>query len=390
MAALDALLPVEWQLNFEGLQPGQFPAPDADLWLTLQGDRASGELLVEVRSRVTPLDARRLVELHQQATRLSRRQAALLVIAPWLSRTVQQILREGEVAYLDLTDNVFLHLRHPAVFIRTVGATQDPNPTPSEERRALSGSKAGRLVRLLVDATPPVRPVDLARAADLSPGYVTRLLTTLADQGLIRRGHRAVEKVDWEALLRARAEQIPSLLRPGSVVTLLAPQGIGRLLEKIQSSVADQTLVTGSYAAAKLAPVTVGGQLMLYPKMTDRIVGDPAQLATHLQNFAGALPTDRGADVVVLTASDPVAVRWGARQVDGLWHVAPSQLALDCLTGNGRMPAEGEAVLEHMAATEKEWRASSFEELLHTARYFRGQTHPGVKSPPPSSDREQV
>jgi hypothetical protein len=52
----------------------------------------------------------------------------------------------------------------------------------------------------------------------------------------------------------------------------------------------------------------------------------------------------------------------------GLRFAAPSQVAVDCLTGNGRMPAEGEALLEWMLANESEWRAESLQELRTTAR----------------------
>ena len=36
--------------------------------------------------------------------------------------------------------------------------------------------------------------------------------------------------------------------------------------------------------------------------------------------------------------------------------MAPSQAAADCLTGNGRMPAEGDALLQWMIENESLWR----------------------------------
>jgi hypothetical protein len=377
LAALARLLPPSWELNFAGASGDEVP-DGPDRWLTLRGDqRDDAQLLVQPKYRVTPLDARRLVERYREGACSSRGgEPLLLVVASWLARSVQQILREGGVAYLDLTGNTFLRIARPTVFIRTDGATRDPNPEAPEDRRALSGAKAGRLVRLLVDATPPVRPARLARAGELSPGYITRLLTTLQESGLVRRGRRGVEEVDWQALLRARAEQSPPLLRPGASLTLLAPNGIDRLLTEVKRSLPGQVLVTGSYAAAEVAPVTAGGQLLLYPAF-----GAPSTLANRLQDLTGALVTGRGADVVVLTPADPVAVSWDARRVDGLLHVAPTQLVLDSMTGNGRMPAEGEAVLEYMARTEDHWRARSLDDL--PARYFRSGTFSDVPSLPP-------
>jgi hypothetical protein len=40
------------------------------------------------------------------------------------------------------------------------------------------------------------------------------------------------------------------------------------------------------------------------------------------------------------------------------------QLVVDCLSGSGRMPAEGEAVLEWMQANESEWRFPSLDTYL--------------------------
>ncbi len=386
--ALREILPSKWEVGFDGGSNDIPSGPPS--WLTIKSDRGgvSNRFRVEAKARVTPLAARTFVEQRREGTIWSPGwEPLMLVVSPWLSASTRRILRDGEVSYLDLTGNVFLYSPNPAVFIDKEGASRDPSATRGGQAqgRALSGTKAGRLVRLLVDAAPPVRPADLARKADLSPGYVARLLATLEDQGLIRRGHRGVDTVDWPSLLRARAEQSKSLIRPGAHIPLLAPQGVERFLDDARRELPDQTLVTGSYAAAAIAPVTVGGQLHLYP--TGPVIGNPGSFATNLENLTNALPTERGADVLVLVPDDAVAVRWGAHNVDGLWHVAPSQLVLDGLTGNGRMPAEAEAVLDWMIGSEPTWRADSLDTLPR--RYFEGQIHPGVQSLPQPGQGEQ-
>jgi len=45
-------------------------------------------------------------------------------------------------------------------------------------------------------------------------------------------------------------------------------------------------------------------------------------------------------------------------------YVSVAQLAADCLSGMGRMPAEGEAVVKWMTTDENRWRASSFDEVV--------------------------
>ncbi|MFC6987102.1 hypothetical protein [Streptomyces cirratus] len=71
----------------------------------------------------------------------------------------------------------------------------------------------------------------------------------------------------------------------------------------------------------------------------------------------GLLPVAEGADVLLLNEPDSF-VRRRSEFVDGVQYVAPSQAALDCLAGPGRMPAEGEALLDFMEAYPDEWRAS--------------------------------
>lgn len=76
----------------------------------------------------------------------------------------------------------------------------------------------------------------------------------------------------------------------------------------------------------------------------------PAVLMIYCADVRGTaasldlLPGRAGADVTLLRPFDPVV--WAGVVIDGeLPYVAPSRVALDCLAGNGRMPAEGEAVL---------------------------------------------
>ena len=42
--------------------------------------------------------------------------------------------------------------------------------------------------------------------------------------------------------------------------------------------------------------------------------------------------------------------------VDGVRYAAPSQVAVDLLTGPGRNPAEGQALLDWMESDESAWR----------------------------------
>ncbi|MET8406229.1 helix-turn-helix domain-containing protein [Streptomyces sp900116325] len=154
------------------------------------------------------------------------RNTRLLVISPWISPLTQEALRANGIDYLDLTGNISLRVSRPAIVIHTHGADRAPaGHRPPSSKPLLTGLKAGRLVRLLADTLPPYRATELAEGAKLSLPYVSRLLDTLDDQLLIQRDGKVIVSVDWQRLLRARAEQT-DLLRSTEPTGMLAPNGV--------------------------------------------------------------------------------------------------------------------------------------------------------------------
>lgn len=321
-------------------------------------DRQTGTyatLLVEAQRNVTPVTIRRdLAPRFRLMARLPSK-VTPLVVAPWISPHAQAELRAAGACYLDLTGNVLLDINNPRVFVRTQGARMQATTQPASVSK-LNGPKAGRLVRLLVDHAPPYRAAPLATAASLSLPYVTRLLEQLDDRGLIGRAGRNVTEVDWAGLLRARSAT--SNLLNAAHRSYLATQGTDHLSGQLASENAERLAagssipaftVTGSVAAAAVAPVAVEGLLHLYIPVTG--VNEFEDAARRL----GLLAVKGGGDVMLLRAPDPVVFS-GSRDIGGVPHVALSQLALDCLSGPGRLPAEGEAVLDYMLANETAWR----------------------------------
>lgn len=73
-------------------------------------------------------------------------------------------------------------------------------------------------------------------------------------------------------------------------------------------------------------------------------------------------PADEGANVALLRPFDRVV--WDRMVTQAKVNfVSPKQVALDCLAGNCRMPAGGEAVLTWRAANDPAWRAQSLAEV---------------------------
>jgi hypothetical protein len=315
--------------------------------------------VVDLKSSLTPriVDTELLSKL--RLVRQVNSFTSLLIMTPWISPKTQDLLRSHGISYLDLTGNVWIRADRPAIFIYTEGLTRAPrSASQSSSAVTLSGSKAERLVRILADVKPPYRASDLATATGLSLAYVSRLLGVLEDQLLIRRDGRTIRMVDWQGLLRARAEH-SNLLNLNPYSGFIAPNGTDYLLDQLKDAFVSRHLIaiTGSHAARDVAPLAIGGQLMIYIR--------PDHFSDELVDHLGLLEVKQQADVLFLDAHDPV-VFWRSRVVGGLRHVALSQLALDCLSGPGRLPAEGEAVLESMA-THEQWRNLD----IHTIKDWR-------------------
>ena len=111
---------------------------------------------------VSPAKLNNQVRPQVELLRRSNGDSAVLIISPWLSPRTRQNLDELDYGYLDFTGNVSFRLTHPAVVLRRDGAKRNPSPTSSQDGRQLRASKAGRLVRVLVDVRTRYTATDLA------------------------------------------------------------------------------------------------------------------------------------------------------------------------------------------------------------------------------------
>ncbi|MFE4822892.1 hypothetical protein ACFRFU_42060 [Streptomyces sp. NPDC056704] len=354
LQVLSDLLGPAWTVTIQPPSQGARSSKNLDALVQVQseGDSVFTQLLIDLKSNVTPRMVEEQLLPKLDLVRQVNHYTNPVVITPWIAPRVQLMLRENGIGYIDLTGNTSLRVTRPAIVIYTEGDTRPPRSSPARNTKAtLAGPKVGRLVRLLADVAPPYRAGELAESARLSLPYVSRLLDTLEDQLLIRRDGRVITDVDWPQLLRARAEHL-NLLRHNPYVGMVAPMGIPPVLNglhRLAKEHNEQIVITGSYAARLIAPISVGGQLMVYvppgPHTPDD-VGDEL----------GLLRVDKGADVLLLRAHDEVVFERTVWE-SGLHRVALSQLVLDCLSGPGRMPAEGEAVLARMQEDPHLWRS---------------------------------
>ena len=313
-----------------------------------------GQVLVECKLSLSPTEASKVLEVQRRTLRnIYSGEYAALVISTWLSPRAREILEARNIGYVDLTGNINFRLERPGLVIITQGAQEDPKPGQPGTQRRLSGQKALRLIRLLTDVVPPYRTTELAEATGLSAGYVSRLLDVMQRQALIVRKGRLITQVDWPALIRARASE--SELLDLDSISAIASNGIPDALDMISqnSKLFGKIAVTGSYAMGPVPSITIGGQLIFYVDQSY----NPQRLIDDL----GLLPAQNG-DVILLTPGDPVVFE-RMRVYSNIPLVELSQLAIDCLSGPGRMPADGEEVLRFMIENEPSWRTRDIQSL---------------------------
>lgn len=328
--ALERKLPPGWSANIMDAPRG------IDAIMSIRSpDRREGAIVIQAHAGLTPKRAAQLAGGTTDGLPLA-------VFARYLSESTRARLRDLDIGYLDLTGNIRIILSKPGLVIETEGASVDPD-RQQRPARTLRGSKAGRVVRLLVDRRSPPGVREIAEATRVDAGYVSRVLTLLDSEALINRtGRGKIESVDWLALLRRWATEAPLDSR-GTGMTLLEPRGLSALRTKLASS-NERYVVTGGLAAKAVAPIAP-------PRLATVWLRDASEAAERLQ----LRPAEAGANVLAIEPSDD-SVFDGAIERDGIHHAALSQIAGDLLTSPGRGPAEAEELIAWMLANEEEWR----------------------------------
>ena len=337
LKALRGRLPAGWASSVAAPSTAA-RAATVDLVLSIRRKRAAGTIRVDANSRVEPKD----VDYLAAALRPTA-DDPVLIAAPYLSPRTQERLRDGGFSYADLTGNFRLELTEPGLFIDTTGARENPDPSP-RDRKSLKGAKAGRLVRALCDFRPPVGLRELAKRAGVDPGYASRVVELLDREALVTRTPRGpITAVDWRGLLTRWAQEYSPFRRQGATM-YLAARGIPAVIERLKQ-LEVRYAVTGSWAAAEVAPVAPPRLLTVYADRTRDV-----EQALDLR------PAEAGANVALFTPFDDIVFeRTSVKK--GVTIAAISQIAADLLTSPGRGPNEAEALMQWMQENEDAWRA---------------------------------
>jgi len=184
----------------------------------------------------------------------------------------------------------------------------------------------------------------LVTRSGASTGATYRVVEFLEQEALISREAKGpIRAVEWRRILE-RWSRDYGFQRSNTVGIYLEPRGLNALADRLAQSQNLRYAMTGSAAVQRLAPYAPPRLAMIY-------VDDIPSAADEL----GLRPVEAGGNVLLASGDYDVVFDRTVTQ-DGLTFVAPSQAAVDLLTGPGRSPAEAQALLDWMETHEREWR----------------------------------
>ncbi|MFI6031221.1 hypothetical protein [Amycolatopsis magusensis] len=335
-------LPGHWAIEVSD-PPAEFDEVDAVAVIST-GSGPSLTFAAEVKT--TPS----LQQLGDRLVRLAAEsQFPLLFVTEYISAPLRQFCEQQGISYLDATGWAYLVSGEPMLFVRLEGAPRPPKTRTSTATSRLNGPAAGRAIRYLLEARPPLGVRQLAEGSGSSPAAVSKLMPALTDAGAIDRSpDGTIVEVRKRTLLDRWTADYSFLNSNGLVLDYLAVRGLPRLLEKLRGR--EDICVTGSAAARAYLPQ--GTTSVLPMSLLTLYAADPAAIADEF----GLVRTGRDTSNVVITSPRDPSLLESPRQSEQGLPVAPlGQVLADLRSLPGRLAQEAEQLIEILTATDPAW-----------------------------------
>lgn len=301
----------------------------AEVWLKGKtGKAARHVLIVEVKANGQPRWARAAADVLDRHLRQAIEVGALssygVFVAPYVSESAAEVLRERGHGYLDLAGNG--RLAFDGVFIERKG-----NPNRFSERselRTLFSPKASRVLRILVMRPhEPWRMAALAQEADVSIGLVAKVKPLLLDRewaadtphGLVLTAPGSALDA-WATSFRRRNAQVHDYYGFGTV---------GEIEERLASAAKG---MDARYALAEFSGTERVAPHVRYSRATAYI---EVEVLEEVARQAELRPVETGPNVRVYEPYDD-GVFFGSTQISGVEVAHPVQLYLDLKKAKGR------------------------------------------------------
>lgn len=272
----------------------------------------------------------------------------VLFMSDYIGPGLRTALAQEGISFADGTGWVRLTSEEPLVLLTGQGAPKSPRQPGTSAVVRLNGVAANRTIRALATTALPIGVRDLADLADVSPGSVSKLLVTLAAEGVVDRDERArVIAVRRPALIQRWIRDYTFAETNNAVGYYIAPRGLERTLSRLDGSDTAVAL-TGSAAARRLLPAGTTSVVPL--RLLAMYAASPSALARELGLIAADPIT---ANVVIAAPQDPQVLTSAGKEP----LVAPVGLVLaDLLTLPNRSEAEADQLVDALARDDAGWK----------------------------------
>lgn len=179
----------------------------------------------------------------------------VLFLSDYIGPSLRRLLTANGINFADTTGWISIQNQNPMVFINRTGAERSPDwimkQSPSIAR--LNGPGASKVICALAETDTPVGIRELAAKAEVAPGTATKVLKTLTNDAVVTRDDSGrILRIEKRALIERWAQDYGFLTSNRSVRYYIAPRGISRTLELLQSF--EDIAFTGSVAARAMLP----------------------------------------------------------------------------------------------------------------------------------------
>jgi hypothetical protein len=290
-------------------------ASDIDMLVSVAGHAFAVEVLATASPGVLAAHASRV----SAAVRRQRRKLIPLLVVPYMSEAGSKVCADAGISWIDLSGNA----RIAATGIRII-VDGRPNRFRALGRPASTfAPKSARVVRwLLVNAGHALVQREVARATDMTEGFVSRIVSRLEQENyVVREASGAISVRDPGLLLDAWRDEYrfdKHLLVQGHV----AARSGDALARFVGNSLADASL---QHAATGLAAAWQMTQFAAFRIATFFVAEFPDQ---SLREKLAFREDARGANLWFVIPND-AGVFQGAEERDGLRCVHPVQVYVD-------------------------------------------------------------
>lgn len=294
------------------------------------------DLLIEVKERPHLVDLRLAAEAIKQYGGPNR---IPIVASHFMGPNRRALLKEMGVGYIDMAGNIYL--RAPGIFIER---EEKRNPF-GYEREGLNpySDKASIVLRVLMDEPNHPRKIrEIAKAGDINPGWVSRVVDSLVERGLVEFNRRkGIAPLCGEDVLMEWAD-LYDWRRNKFYYYYCHALDFQEVIERISELNLDSAkmIALGFQAGAYLvSPYSTFNQVHL---MIDGRSFD--MIRPEIERQLKLESRREGANLILVRPYYKYSALFDARKIKKWWVVSDIQLYLDL----NRYPLRGQEQAEHL------------------------------------------